>query len=94
MDILVIYLGIINLISVMVTAYDKKAAIEGEWRISEAALFTLAILGGAVSMWLTMLFIRHKTQKLRFMLTMPLISVAQITAFLFILDLLDKLPVA
>ncbi|MCH5303337.1 MAG: DUF1294 domain-containing protein [Ruminococcus sp.] len=71
------YLAIINLVSIVVTAYDKHCAIKGNWRVKESTLILISALGGSVSMYITMQIIRHKTQKVKFMLGIPLIIVLQ-----------------
>ena len=52
--ILIGYLVIINLIGFAVMGIDKKRAIRGAWRISEASLFLTAFLGGALGCTLGM----------------------------------------
>ena len=41
---IIIYLIIINIITFLAMWLDKRKAKKGKWRISETALFTLAIL--------------------------------------------------
>ena len=78
------YLGIVNLIAVAVTVADKSKARRHRWRIPEATLFLIAALGGSPAMFLTMLAIRHKTQKKRFLLGIPTILLLQIAAGVFL----------
>lgn len=80
----VIYFALISLITAAVTAADKYKAKKGAFRISEATLFILAILGGALSEYLTMRLIRHKTLHKRFMLGLPMIILLQITAIILL----------
>ncbi len=83
--ILIIYLGVISLISVIITIYDKKAAVKRpQERISEAKLILFALLGGSLAMYLTMQSVRHKTKHLKFMIGLPFIMVAQIVLGYFI----------
>ena len=44
-------------------AYDKWQARRGGWRVPEATLHTVAVLGGAPVALLSMTLLRHKTQK-------------------------------
>ena len=69
-----IYLAVINLIAVIITVADKRRAARHRWRVSESALLIVSALGGGVGMYITMIIIRHKTRKLKFMLGIPLIS--------------------
>ena len=81
--ILAIYLILINLIAVIVTIYDKLCAVKRRWRVKESTLLLLSALGGGISMYITMLLIRHKTRHIKFMLGIPLILIVQlIIAFL------------
>lgn len=45
---------------------DKTRAKKSEWRIPEAHLFIIALLGGALGGFLGMLTFRHKTNKFYF----------------------------
>lgn len=83
---ILIYLGIISLITIAVTAYDKKAA--KKWpkhRVPEKILFLLAFIGGALAEYLTMLNIHHKTKHKSFMIGLPLIIVLQVVILWLIL---------
>ncbi|MBQ5347620.1 MAG: DUF1294 domain-containing protein [Ruminococcus sp.] len=80
----IIYLIIINLISIIVTIYDKYCAVHNKWRVKEFTLLLLSFLGGSISMYITMQIIRHKTKKLKFMLGIPLIIVLQFFMFLLV----------
>ncbi|MCM1215753.1 MAG: DUF1294 domain-containing protein [Lachnospiraceae bacterium] len=71
------YLLVTNLIGYIMMGVDKKRAIRGAWRISEASLFTVALLGGALGCTLGMNHFRHKTKHWYFKYGMPAIFVAQ-----------------
>ena len=73
MKIILIYLLVINIISIIVTIYDKLCAIGRKWRVKESTLLLLSFLGGSVGMYITMLLIRHKTRQIKFMLGIPAI---------------------
>lgn len=45
---LLYYLAIINIITFIVYGIDKLKAKKGEWRIQEATLLLLAIIGGGI----------------------------------------------
>lgn len=74
--ILTSYLIAVNTVGFIVCSADKRAAIKHRSRVSERTLFALALLGGALGVWLAMLIFHHKTRKLRFMLFMPLVAAA------------------
>ena len=74
----IFYPIIISIIAIVMTTLDKKYAEKGGWRISERSLFLVAILGGALAMYITMKIIRHKTQHKRFMIGLPIIIAVHI----------------
>ena len=80
------YLILINIIGIILTAVDKFKAVHHKWRISESALLIVSALGGSVGMYATMLIIRHKTRKIKFMLGIPLIAVIELIAVLWVMN--------
>lgn len=52
---------------------DKYKAIHQKYRISEKALFMIALIGGAYGAYVAMYLFHHKTRKLKFKLGMPVI---------------------
>lgn len=76
--ILIIYLSIINIIGYAIMGIDKKKAIRGAWRISEASLFFTAAIGGSIGCILGMQHFRHKTKHWYFKYGMPAILIMQI----------------
>jgi len=85
LKLLLIYLIIINFIAVFVTVHDKRAAKNHRWRIKERTLLLIAALGGSPCMYITMLLIRHKTQKPKFMIGIPVIFFAELAILLAVL---------
>lgn len=71
------YFYVICLISIIITIYDKQCAIRQTKRIKEATLFILALLGGSLAMFITMLAVRHKTRHIKFMFGIPLLITVQ-----------------
>ena len=78
MEIMVIYLGIVNLVGFGMMGIDKRKAIRGAWRISEASLFMAALVGGALGCTLGMHIFHHKTRHWYFRFGMPAIFMVQI----------------
>jgi len=74
---LIIYLGVVSMISMIVTVVDKVRSIKGNWRVPENTLILLSALGGSLAMYLTMHIIRHKTRHIKFMLGIPIIMLFQ-----------------
>lgn len=83
--IMIAYLMIINLTGIIVMRVDKSRAQRGAWRISEKALFTVALLGGSAGAWIGMYLFRHKTRHWYFVVGMPLILILQIVFLVFII---------
>lgn len=84
---LLIYLAAISVFSVIITVYDKIAAKRyRKNRVPEKYLFLTAIIGGGLSMYITMQLIRHKTRHKRFMIGLPVIFVIQIIVLYFTLS--------
>lgn len=81
-----IYLIGINLAGFIIMGVDKKRAIRGAWRISEASLFLTALLGGSLGCILGMQHFRHKTKHWYFKYGMPAILVVQVLLFAFYSD--------
>lgn len=79
LKILLIYLGVISVISIVVCLYDKlfSKLNNVKFRVPEKSLFVFSALGGSVAMLLCMLLIRHKTKHLSFMLGIPVIILLQ-----------------
>ena len=85
MRLFLFYLACVSVVSVVVTIYDKFAAKRGAWRIPEKVLMLLALLGGSVAMYVTMLLIRHKTRHSKFMYGIPAIIVLQVALVVMVL---------
>ena len=85
MRFLYIYLIIINIVATIVTIHDKHAAVKGNRRVKERTLLLIAALGGSPAMYLTMLLIRHKTQKPKFMLGIPMILITELIIIYLVL---------
>jgi len=81
------YLVLISLIAIILTCHDKRAAKRRSRRVSESTLLLIAILGGSLAMYLTMLCIRHKTKHLKFMVGIPIINIIQVAIALLIMYL-------
>ncbi len=77
----IIYLIIINLITFLAMFIDKKKAEQSKWRISEKALFILAIFGGSVGGIAGMYIFRHKTKKKYFVIGFPAILIIEIILY-------------
>ena len=61
MNLCIYYLAVINIMTFFVYGIDKWKAKHLKWRISEATLLGLAIIGGSIGAWLGMKTWHHKT---------------------------------
>ena len=84
MKILLTYLILINIVTFVVYADDKRRAKKHSWRTSESTLVILALIGGSLGALLAMLLFRHKTQHTQFVIGIPTILIAQILIAIFL----------
>ena len=76
----------INVLTFLVYGIDKWKAKQGSWRISEATLLLLAVLGGSIGALLGMQVWRHKTMHKKFKYGLPLILLVQIVLIYLIIQ--------
>lgn len=76
--ILLVYLLMINVVTFLVYAADKRKAKKGKMRVPEKTLFLLAGIGGSMGALLGMQVLRHKTKHMSFVIGIPLILIVQI----------------
>ena len=84
--ILMIYLGIINVITFLALAIDKLHAIKGKRRIRIITLLGLAFVGGSAGALLGMYTLRHKTKVDYFTVGVPLIMIMQAVVVFFVMN--------
>ena len=84
-QIILIYLAFINVATFITFGIDKLKAKHAKWRIREAALLTLAVLGGSIGAWLGMKLWRHKTMHKKFKYGIPAIIIIQLAIIVYIL---------
>lgn len=83
MQILILYLLVANAISFVIYGVDKQKAKHNRWRVPEKVLLGLAVLGGSVGAYAGMYTFRHKTQKAKFCIGVPLIFLLQIVTIIY-----------
>ncbi len=81
---LVCYLLAINAVTFIVYGIDKYKAKKAKWRISEATLLLLAVLGGSVGAWVGMRIWHHKTMHKKFKYGIPAILLIQIALMAYL----------
>lgn len=78
MDIITGYLFTVNIVSFILYGVDKYKAKRGKWRISEATLLSMAVIGGSIGAWTGMKVWHHKTMHKKFTIGVPLVFVLQV----------------
>ena len=80
------YFAAVNLIGFALMGIDKRKAIKHAFRIPEATLFIVALIGGSIGSIVGMYFFRHKTRHWYFVYGMPAILILQIALVMFIIN--------
>ena len=78
-----IYLFIVNALGFAVMHLDKYFAKNKMFRIPEATLLGIAVIGGSIGCLCGMYTARHKTRHLKFTLGIPAIIVAQLAIIIW-----------
>ncbi|WP_131027774.1 DUF1294 domain-containing protein [Clostridioides difficile] len=72
-----IYFIVINSIAFFSMYIDKKRAVRNEWRIKEATLMSIAVIGGSIGSMIGMYSFRHKTKHIKFTFGIPFLLFLQ-----------------
>ena len=72
------YILVMSVIAFAMSGADKAFAVKQMWRISEAMLLLIALVGGSIGALLGMIVFRHKTKHLKFRIGVPAILLLQI----------------
>lgn len=78
------YFLLVNLIGFGIMGIDKRKAVKGTFRIPEATLFIIALIGGSIGSIFGMYTFRHKTRKWYFVYGMPAILILQVALIVFL----------
>ena len=84
MSCLAYYLLAINAVAFIMYGIDKYKAKKGKWRIPEATLLLLAVLGGSIGAWMGMKVWHHKTMHKKFKYGIPAILLIQIALMAYL----------
>ena len=80
----IIYFLLVNLLGFYAMYTDKLRAKKRAFRVPEATLFAIAIIGGTIGCILGMYTFRHKTKHWHFVYGMPILLVLQIISILLL----------
>ena len=83
------YLLAINIVSFFLYGIDKYKAKKGRWRISEATLLMMAVIGGSIGAWVGMRLWHHKPLHKKFKYGMPVIIILQVVLAVYLLTNID-----
>ncbi|MCT4349692.1 DUF1294 domain-containing protein [Vibrio splendidus] len=78
---LLVWYLVIGVVTFFVYAKDKRAAINGNWRVPEKTLHTFSVAGGWLGALIAQEKLRHKTQKQPFRSIYWLTVVINVAAF-------------
>ena len=79
------YLLAINAVAFIVYGIDKYKAKKAKWRISEATLLLMAVIGGSIEAWVGMRIWHHKTMHKKFKYGIPVIIIFQVALAVYLL---------
>lgn len=83
---ILLLLMIVNGLAFIIYALDKWLAGKNFRRVPEKYLLLLAIIGGSVGAWSSMLLFRHKTKHWQFSIGVPVILLLQIVLSIFLIS--------
>ena len=78
------YLLAINIVSFFLYGIDKYKAKKNKWRISEATLLMIAVIGGSIGAWVGMRLWHHKTMHKKFKYGIPVIMNMQVCLVVYL----------
>lgn len=84
-EIIIIYLTCINVATFITYGIDKMKAKRSKWRIREASLLLLAVLGGSIGALLGMKVWHNKTMHKKFKYGVPAILIVQMAIIGYLL---------
>lgn len=89
MNIILGYLLAVNIATFFLYGIDKYKAKKGKWRISEATLLLMAVVGGSIGAWSGMRLWHHKTMHKKFKYGIPVIIILQVALAVYLLTNID-----
>ena len=89
MNIILGYLLAVNITSFLLYGIDKYKAKKGRWRISEATMLLMAVIGGSIGAWVGMRIWHHKTMHKKFKYGIPVIIIFQVALAVYLLINID-----
>lgn len=81
------YLLVVNTLTFLLYGIDKYKAKKARWRIPEATLLMMAVIGGSIGAWAGMRLWHHKTLHKKFKYGIPLIILLQVVLVFYLHNL-------
>lgn len=85
--ILLIYLAVVNILTIIVFGVDKMHAKSNRQRVRIVTLLGLAFIGGSVGALIGMYGFHHKTKKAYFTVGVPLILLMQVVVLFYVMNM-------
>ena len=85
--ILLIYLAVVNILTIIVFGVDKMNAKSNRQRVRIVTLLGLAFIGGSVGALIGMNGFHHKTKKAYFTVGVPLILLMQVVVLFYVMNM-------
>lgn len=85
--ILLIYLAVVNILTIIVFGVDKMNAKSNRQRVRIVTLLGLAFIGGSVGALIGMYGFHHKTKKTYFTVGVPLILLMQVVVLFYVMNM-------
>ena len=85
--ILLIYLAVVNILTIIVFGVDKMNAKSNRQRVRIVTLLGLAFTGGSVGALIGMYGFHHKTKKAYFTVVVPLILLMQVVVLFYVMNM-------
>ena len=85
--ILLIYLAVVNILTIIVFGVDKMNAKSNRQRVRIVTLLGLAFIGGSVGALIGMYCFHHKTKKAYFTVGVPLILLMQVVVLFYVMNM-------
>ena len=85
--ILLIYLAVVNILTIIVFGVDKMNAKSNRQRVRIVTLLGLAFIGGSVGALIGMYGFHHKTKKAYFTVGVPLILLMQVVVLFYVMNI-------
>ena len=85
--ILLIYLAVVNILTLIVFGVDKMNAKSNRQRVRIVTLLGLAFIGGSVGALIGMYVFHHKTKKAYFTVGVPLILLMQVVVLFYVMNM-------